>query len=308
MDSPTKIFTELRNDTVELSLLMNELNHLASVTNKLANEELAYGTHGLDTEQPSTFKDIKLLTSRIFDKLGRITTRIFKLLRNGSEKMLHDKEKLLTIWDTRISDKKIDIEKLHNSKLKCVPKNIFMDRLECVKQLIVTLEQTERIVNAPVVIGSNQSIPKEVIDCNSKLREIGFDIGNFNFVESTNKKYNTDNDTTGTITELGYDVVYIKKMIPIIAQLASELSKTKMEKLNVMFSNVQKKIMAEETAIKSNTDDRDNKKKLEILNIRIMKLWWLSHFISAMISIGTDLTNHMLKLAVLLDDCVSEIE
>jgi DNA-binding Lrp family transcriptional regulator len=238
-------------------------------------------------------KSVGSSLAKMARKISALVMRMLRILRNGAEKTFSRSQSIQQRWEKRLKNNlnRIDQEKFYEKKLKIVSYEKLLLRIDAVKQLHVLLSNISQICDSPVT-SSDWRTP-EFKRAYSVLYKIGFDLSKFSLTKSVSTLYDQDRSTV-SVSHHGYSLdklVQVVEKIKTLAQYADSRTTTKIEKSFVAYGESLSRYDAQlQEQGESSSVNR------EILEIRLARFWWATHFIKVAHQIAYDIMVDVLKL------------
>jgi hypothetical protein len=245
--------------------------------------------------------------SYISEKLGKLSVKLVHSLRNSMELIVLRYSSIVFRWQKRISANlsKINNDRFSERKASIVDKEQLLLRISAVQKLHHVLDNVELVCEAPVKSNSVDWRTPEFMQAYDAMMKIGFDANRFDLVKKASAVYD-EARTKGTLDAHGYTVSDIEELIELIKPLAHYAQSNQAKALAKRFVDYSDKLVKYETSLREQTDldDFERQERLSVLNIRIARLWWLSHFIKAANVLATDVVKDVLTICKIAEQCI----
>jgi len=246
-----------------------------------------------------TIDKLKNIFLNIYKRLGSITTKIFKILRNGSERVLFNSTKVLDLWYQRLNDNLNKIDEnvfLYDEVISC-NYDEYKKRLKCVNVLINIINNVSSIIN-------KDNFQADVVLAIKQIRLIGFNITSYNFLKNSDEEYK-NKIVKDTVKNHGFTLNKLNELLEHTKYMTKYSSKDYINKINKQFSDIYNDLVKQENIIESSTD-KNKVKLLNELNTKISNLYWVSLFISTVFQISNDTINQIYQIYKVADNSISE--
>jgi hypothetical protein len=242
-------------------------------------------------------------------KLQQLTTRVVLTMRNLAENVFLRYSAIMLRWDKRIklNLNKIDGSKFGNTSVTIVPKNLLMKRISALIKLHHILNNIESICDSPVKHDSADWRTPEIMIAYRAMTEIGFDANRFNLIGKVSAAYDQSREKN-LISQLGYTTHDLLEIISGMKTLSVYAQENSLKHITTRFVDYSDKLTAYEESL-NKLDDMDSEElatKKHILDIKLARLWWISHFIKSSYVVAGDVVVDILKLCKIAERCISE--
>lgn len=233
--------------------------------------------------------------------LNRLGIRVYRLVRNIAENLSKQYTIIIQLWEKKLSKHLHDIDDEHfeNTKIKCVPYDIFKDRVAVIKSISSMIEKIESIVNAPI---NDPEDPDSYntpifVKLYNELTNIGFSMTNRTFTESRSQGY-TSKEVEQSISNLDYSKQSLTELANIAKSLSVLATKKWLDETVSRFTKFNDSLLYHEKKTMDNNTIDEHDKKIELLKVRIKisRLWWLSNFIHMLNTLTEDQMKYALKV------------
>lgn len=241
-------------------------------------------------------------------KIGRLTTRLIMSLRNVAERTFLRYESIVHRWNKRIinNTKNLDMEKFDNRKIRVVSYDTLSKRIDAVYKVQHLLNNVEAVCDSPVNPNSEDWRTSEFMSAYRAMQDIGFDANRFDLVRKVSADYDKAR-IKGSVEGLGYTFATLRSLVEKIGPIAKYADKKTVTQLTDQFVKYSDQLTTYEKSIKEHEDldSEEREEKMHILNIKIARLWWLSHFVKANYVIAGDIVMDVLKLSKVAEECIT---
>lgn len=269
---------------IEMTSINDELVHLMSI--------------GKENIQTISFKewfhDIKVM-------LGRLNTRVYRLMRNLVENVSKQYVFIMKMWDTKIQKHLHDIDDEHFDQvvISCVPSDILKTRISVIRDIASMIEKIESIVEAPIddPEDPNSYNTPIFVKLYKEISDIGFSMTNRTFTESKSQGYKSK-EVKKTISELDYSKQSLPELVNVAKSIAQLATKKWMTETSTRFVKYNESLLYKEKRLLDNQamDQYDKEQEIQKVRIRISRLWWLSNFVHLLGVLTEDQMGYILKV------------
>jgi len=232
---------------------------------------------------------------KVSKKMGALILQLVHSIRNAAEKTFLRYSKINQLWKKRIEQNQqyINSEKFGLRKISIVDYDDLIARLETVTALHHLLDNFEQICNSPVSSDGNWKT-SQFQKAYDLLLKIGFDTPKFNLVKKTSaaydaKTYSATIDTHGYTSDKLDEIV---RKLDIVAKYSESKTLSQLEKRFIQYGESLSKF---ENSLREQDGD-DITEQREVLEIRISRFWWCTHFIKVSHQVAHDVMIDVLKL------------
>lgn len=243
----------------------------------------------------------------IAQKLQFLTNRIFISMRNLTEKVVLRYSSIIVRWNKRIKENinRIDSHKFGSRRVKVVPYQTLIRRIEALVKLHHLLDNIEAICEAPISPTDGDWRTHEIKLAYSAMQSIGFDANKFNLIGKVESDYDKAR-IKSTLSELGYDLRELQTSIDKLQSLAKYAQSNSVTLLSKRFLDYSEKLKNYEISLHETPDlDQDETERRKyILDIKLARLWWVSHFIKSSYVVANDICIDVLKICKVAELCI----
>lgn len=240
-------------------------------------------------------------------KLQLLTSRIFISMRNLTEKVVLRYSSIVMRWHKRLNENinLIDPHKFGSRKINVVPQALLFARIDALVKLHHILDNIESICEAPISHTDGDWRTSEIKTAYSAMQSIGFDSNKFNLIGKVESDYDKARRKT-TISELGYDVRDLGNVVEKLKPLARYAQSNSVTLLSKRFLDYSDKLKNYEMSLRETPDlDQDEvDQRKYILDIKLARLWWVSHFIKSSYVVANDICIDVLKICKVAELCI----
>ena len=247
--------------------------------------------------------------SYISKKMGMLVVRLSHMLRNTAELIISRYGSIMYRWDKRIRQNlhRIDSIKFTERKASVVPKEVLDKRIEAAKKLYHILDNVEMVCEAPVKPGSDDWRTPEFMKAYDAMMSIGFDANRYDLVKKAASVYD-EARFKSTLGNHGYSVEHLGEVIQAIQPLTAYAQSNHVKNLTKRFVEYSDKLVKYEQSL-NHQEDMDSMEKEELLHavqVKIARLWWLTHFIKASHVLVGDIVIDVLKMCKIAEQCITD--
>ena len=250
-----------------------------------------------------TWSGLKYITQ----KLQTLTNRVFISMRNLTEKVVLRYSSIVMRWDRRIKENVdlVDAEKFGARRTKVVPHHLLHKRIDALIKLNHVLDNIESICEAPIPPESGDWRTAEIKLAYSAMQDIGFDASRFNLVGKVSSDYD-ESRIKSTLSELGYDLRVLQEIVHKLAHLAKYAQSNSVTALSKRFLDYSDKLKNYEISLNEtpDLDDHEIADRKHTLDIKLARLWWVSHFIKSSYVVANDICIDVLKICKIAELCI----
>lgn len=264
-----------------------------------------YGKESIEWMEAAekTWSGLKYVTH----KLQLLTNRIFISMRNLTEKVVLRYSSIVLRWDKRIKEnvELIDSEKFGARKTNVVSQALLLKRIDALVKLNHVLDNIESICEAPIPTESGDWRTSEIKLAYSAMQSIGFDASRFNLIGKVTSDYD-DSRTKATLNELGYDLRALQEIVHKLGSLAKYAQSNSVTLLSKRFLEYSDKLKNYEISLREtpDLDDEEVAERKHTLDIKLARLWWVSHFIKSSYVVANDICIDVLKICKIAELCI----
>ncbi len=243
----------------------------------------------------------------IAEKLQSITTRLFIMIRNTTEKVVMRYSSIMVRWDKRIHANlnRIDSNQFGARSVNVVPHELLMKRIDALTKLHHLLENIESICESPIASHEGDWRTVEIRMAYAVMQKIGFDADRFSLVGKVTAEYDSSR-TKAPLSVHGYDLSSLREAIDKLRGLAKYAQADNVTKLSKRFVEYSDRLRNYEKSIEEEGPSReDYEQQTYILNIKLARLWWISHFIKASYVVANDICIDVLKICKVAELCIT---
>lgn len=232
---------------------------------------------------------------RFLSQLGIVVKSLFVKLSLTLQIITKRYNNIFNKYYTAISTNKsnIDTTKFYNTKIDMVNNIVMRKRIRAVQQLFSILSNMDNILNA--------SGPWDTVELKrafSYLVEIGYDTQSQSLVNKISSSYKNDT-ISQTVNQHMYSINGLVSLLDTVRSFEPYTKDSFVTNLKRKFANCSEKLVNESRL----TEDTSKK---QILQVKLMRLWWCSHFIKAAYIITNDICRDMSKLCVAANNAIEE--
>lgn len=264
-----------------------------------------YGKESIEWMEAAekTWSGLKYVTH----KIQMLTTRIFISMRNLTEKVVLRYSSIVLRWDKRIKENVdlIDATKFGERRTKVVPQQLLLKRIDALVKLNHVLDNIESICEAPIPAESGDWRTSEIKLAYAAMQSIGFDASRFNLVGKVTSDYD-ESRIKSTLNELGYDLRSLQDVVHKLAHLAKYAQSNSVTTLSKRFLEYSDKLKNYEVSLREtpDLDDEEVAERKHTLDIKLARLWWVSHFIKSSYVVANDICIDVLKICKIAELCI----
>lgn len=240
-------------------------------------------------------------------KLQLLTSRVFISMRNLTEKVVLRYSSIVMRWHKRLNENidLVDSQKFGSRKINVVPHKLLLARVDALVKLHHILDNIEAICEAPISSVDGDWRTSEIKIAYSAMQSIGFDANKFNLIGKVESDYDKARRKS-TLSELGYEVRDIATIVEKLKPLAKYAQSNSVTLLSKRFLDYSEKLKHYEMSLRETPDlDQDEvDQKKYILDIKLARLWWVSHFIKSSYVVANDICIDVLKICKVAELCI----
>ena len=239
------------------------------------------------------------VATKIIKKLSKISVRLFSILRNTGEHIFSRYESILERWNKRIKNNisRIDESQFYQYRIAIPDYEVLKKRIEVLKNLHFLIDNLEHICDSPAHKDTNDWRVPEFSTAYKAMGEIGFDATSYDLLKREAPGYKKQK-YKATIEAHGYHVAHLHELINGCEIVAKYASKQNIDIIHRKVVNYSDQLLKYELAIRTNDnmDDADKNERLQQIDMRIARLWWITHFINSIYKIAHDVVVDVLNL------------
>lgn len=254
-------------------------------------EDLSIGEESLFDTDTLHFKNIIL-------SLANIAQSLFVSLTLTIEKILKKYELILNKYQQILlpNIQNIDTTKFETSTAKIVPHHILQTRLQSLKKVYSLLNNVDTVISYPASNSNSWSTP-HIEQAFTSLLDIGFDANKLNLIKKVSTSYDAKR-VRQSLSEAGYSEQDISGLIGEVREFTPYVTQSYTRNLNKKLSSLSDSLIKQKEALDNDSVKSESQKILENKTIsnKIMRLWWISHFIKAAYTIASDILDDIVTI------------
>lgn len=277
----------LEKDYEEAKLLLVELDqHHASLV----------GTEGIISEAVHKTADV---AGALIKRISRIATRLLILLRSTGEQIFSTYTAILERWDKRLKNNigRIDNTKFGSYKLSIPDYEVMKKRIAVLNKLHFLIDNLEHVCDSPAQRDTNDWRVPEFMAAYRAMQEIGFDSTSYDLIRKLSPGYKKQK-YKATLDAHGYMVAHLQELVKDCSIVAKYASKSTRDIIHTKVTHYSDQLLKYEQAVRTNEDMDESSKneKLQQIDMKIARLWWITHFINSLYKVSSDVVNDVLNL------------
>lgn len=284
--------------------LYEEYDQVKLLLVELDSARTVIATEGLITEAARKTANV---AGEVIKRVGRIATSLLVLLRNTGEMIFSKYTTIMERWNKRLKNHmdRIDVDRFTSYKLVAPDYEVLKKRVSVLNKLHFLIDNLEHICDAPAHKDSNDWRVPEFTTAYKAMQEIGFDSTSYDLVRKLSPNYKKQR-YKATIGTHGYMPMHLHELVNDCTIVAKYASKSSMDAIHKKVMAYSEHLLKYEQAVRNNEElnEDDKVERLQQIDLRIARLWWITHFINSLYKVSYDVVTDVLNLCKIAEKCM----
>jgi len=251
------------------------------------------------------FESIKEITKNVASLIKKYVPIVLNNIYKTTLRITKKYDKLLELWNNNINKnlRNINQEKYSSLKVKVVNIRDLYLRIEFLKDMNNVLTDIRRIVNDSSKEWKTFEIDKLL---KSSMR-VGFDASSYNISKKLNAAY-IEKRKEENIIDAGYAINKVVETVGKLDPVIKVSRTTFSSKLKKDIEATANEIIAKNKILTASSELTNTIKKSarEELEIRTVRLWWISQFVNSYFVLLDDVLTDVLTICFAVEKCINE--